>query len=147
MNSDALKYALNYLKEPHTTSEVTNKLIKKKIDENDIKDIIDYLTEKGYLDDETYTKAYFDYHLFEKGESKRAIKYKLLKKGIGKDMINKISENIIEYDETEIIVQRIMQKFKNEDINDTAVQLKIKKYMYSKGFSYEAINNAIKKLI
>ena len=145
MNKKGLNYSLNYLKVPHTSWEVYNKLKKRDVSECDIQEIMYYLMEKGYIDDEIYTKLYLDYHLFDKGESKREVSYKLLRKGIDKNKINDILDNIQDYNEAEIIYQRIRKKFAGENINDEMVQLKIKKFFYNKGFSYEAINDAIVK--
>ena len=145
MNKKGLNYSLNYLKVPHTSWEVYNKLKKRDVSECDIQEIMYYLMEKGYIDDETYTKLYLDYHLFDKGESKREVSYKLLRKGIDKNKINDILDDIQDYNEAEIIYQRIRKKFAGENINDEMVQLKIKKFFYNKGFSYEAINDAIVK--
>ncbi|MDI6601774.1 MAG: regulatory protein RecX [Thermoanaerobacteraceae bacterium] len=147
MNSDALNYALNYLRIPHTRYELVNKLKQKKFNTNDVEDVVNYLTDRGYLDDEKYVKVYIDYYLFVKGESKKAVVYKLLNKGIDKNIIDGVFDDIQDYDEVEAISKIVKQKFKNVDFTDKTVVLKVKKYLYAKGFSFEAINKAIKKLI
>ncbi len=147
MNDKALNYTLNYLRNPHTRWEVLNKLRKKSVDEDDIDEIIDYLTEKGYIDDEAYMKLFIDYHLFESGDSIKEVSYKLLRKGIDKDMMNRIFSDVQDYNESEIIYQNILRKFEDMDLSDKTIQLKVKKYFYTRGFSYESINIAVEKII
>ncbi|TZE82042.1 regulatory protein RecX [Calorimonas adulescens] len=147
MNYEVLNYALNYLKTPHTRYELETKLKGKKYEGNDISEVIDYLTVLGYIDDEKYTELYIDYYLSVKGDSKKMVFSKLIKKGVDKSIISKILEEYAEYSEVDAVLKIIGKKFKSVDLSDKVKLMKIKKYLINKGFSIQAIDESIKKLI
>ncbi|MDO4282890.1 MAG: regulatory protein RecX [Clostridia bacterium] len=121
----AVKYLVTARK---TEYEVRLKLKKGKFSDDIIDQVIDYLIEIDYINDDEYVDAYIrqcmhllNYSIFE-------IKQKLLQKGIKKDIIEKKVDKLKETSyETELKQKLLNGKLKNmEDI-------KVTKYLYRRG--------------
>ena len=123
-----------------TENEVRQKCKLLKYDENMIDQIINYLKENEYLNDESYVEKYIQNVMRLKCCSINEIKIDLLKRGIDDDLIEKnINDELQEY-ETDSARMLAHKKNKTMDIE------KIKKYLINKGFSYSNIAKAIDNL-
>lgn len=113
-----------------TEHEVRMKLKKQKFQDEVIDEVIDYLINIGYINDNEYVDAYIrqcmhllNYSIFE-------IKQKLLQKGIKKYIIEEKLEKLKETNyENELIQKLLNSKLKNMD------DIKRKKYLYRRGLS------------
>ena len=131
MNFEVAKEkALRYLvMAKKTEKEVRNKLQKVHCEEEIIDNVIEYLKDLKYIDDEEYVDAYIrqcmrlqNYSIFE-------IKNKLLQKGIKKYIIEeKISKLSQTGYENELINKLINGKLKDME------PLKQRQYLYRRGF-------------
>lgn len=126
----AKEKALRYLVMAKKTEiEVKNKLLKSNFDESIVDEVIDYLKDLKYIDDEDYVDAYIrqcmrlqNYSIFE-------IKNKLLQKGIKKYIIEEKIEVLSQTEyESELMKKLINGKLKNME------PLKQKQYLYRRGF-------------
>ena len=122
----AVKYIVMAKK---TKYEVYQKLKKSGFDDNIINQVIDYLSDLNYLNDEEYIDAYLKqsmrllkYSIFE-------IKQKILKKGLDKCII----ENKLEYLKDNNYEQKIIEKLLNSKLKNLD-DLKKKQYLYRRGF-------------
>lgn len=112
-----------------TEKEVRDKLKKLKCNNNIIDEVIEYLINLGYINDEEYVDAYIRQSMRLLSLCIFEIKQKLLQKGIGKSLINKKLDNIIKSDYEERVIEKLMTtKLKNMD------NLKRKQYLYRRGF-------------
>lgn len=112
-----------------TEQEVRNKLFSLKLDEEMIDKVIFYLIDNCYIDDLNYVDAYIRQNMRLFKFSIYELKQKLLQKGIKKDIIEEKFNVLYESDyESQVIKKMYDSKFKNMD------DIKIKKYLYSKGF-------------
>lgn len=134
-----LKYVL-YKK--RTIREVKTKF-KSIIEENMLDDIIQELTDNGYIGDEQYIQRTVNEYIALKNLSIKELKYKLSSKGISQSLIEDyISKNIEELEEYEkksaenIAIKRAV----NMDEAD------IKAYLMKKGYKEENIKEAIEKI-
>ena len=116
-----------------TENEIRTKF-KKNIEENMLEDIIEYLKEAGYIDDQNYVERQVHEYIELKNMSIKEIQYKLYQKGIDRRIIeNYISKNremLEEYEQKSF--EKIMEK--------KAGQLEkeqIKEYLYKKGYKIE----------
>lgn len=126
----AKEKALRYLVvAKKTEQEVRNKLKKSNFEEDVIDEVVSYLKELGYIDDNEYVDAYIrqcmrlqNYSIFE-------IKNKLLQKGIKKYIIEEKLEKLSDTKyEQELIKKLLNGKLKNME------ELKQKQYLYRRGF-------------
>ena len=130
-----LKYVL-YKK--RTEQEIRRKFINQ-IEENMLEDIIEYLKEAKYIDDELIKKTVNNF-IALKNMSIKEIEYKLLAKGLDKKEIeNYLCENREELEQYEIksaknIVYKKSISMEEEDI---------KQYLLKKGYEAENISKAM----
>ena len=133
-----LKYIL-YKK--RSENEVRRKFAKE-LDENMLEDIIEYLKEAKYINDNDYIRRTVNNFIILKNLSIKELKYKLLAKGLKKnDIEDYIYENKEELEEYEIksISNIICKKSLSME------QDEIKQYLLKKGYKSENINKAIEK--
>ena len=133
-----LKYIL-YKK--RSEYEIRNKF-SKSIEENLLDDIIEYLKEAKYIDDGQYIEKTINNFMILKNLSIKEIQYKLISKGLNKNLI----EDYI-YNENEEINNYEIKSAKNiiYKKSNTMELEDIKVYLIKKGYKIENINSAIEQ--
>ena len=131
-----LKYIM-YKK--RTEQEIKNKF-SKTIQENLLEDIIQYLKEAEYINDKQYIEKFVNELIALKKLSIKELKYKLLSKGLSKDLIEDYicnnKEKLKQYEiqsATNLAIKRENYMEKEE----------IKQYLIKKGYKPENIEIAI----
>ena len=122
--------------------EVRNKFCKT-IEQNLLDDIIEYLKEAKYINDEQYIRKVIDEYIVLKNLSLKELKYKLMAKGLEKNLIEDYTyshkEELKEYEiksATNIIYKK----------SDSMEKEEIKQYLIKKGYKSENINQAFEEL-
>lgn len=116
-----------------TENEVRQKF-QREIEENLLEDIIQYVKEAGYINDYEYIEKQVNEYKILKTMSIKEIKYKLLSKGLSKDLIEDyIQEN---YEELKEYEERNIEKIKIKKANSMDEE-KIKQYLIKKGYRGE----------
>ena len=112
------------------------------IEENLLEDIIEYLKQAKYINDQEYIKKTVNNFLALKNLSIKELKYKLLSKGLNKnDIEDYIYDNKEELEEYEIkSASNIIYK-KSASME----QEEIKQYLLKKGYKSENINAAMEE--
>lgn len=124
-----------------TTKEVREKCKLLGFTEEYINEVIEYLEENGYLDDERYVMKYILNIIKLKKKSIQEIRFDLMRRGIEERIIEKyITEDLRKF---EIKSAMELAKKKYKDCKDI---LKVKKYLGTKGYSRDVINKAIDSL-
>ena len=133
-----LKYIL-YKK--RSEYEIRNKF-SKSIEENLLDDIIEYLKEAKYIDDGQYIEKTINNFMILKNLSIKEIQYKLISKGLNKNLI----EDYI-YNENEELNNYEIKSAKNiiYKKSNTMELEDIKTYLIKKGYKIENINSAIEQ--
>ena len=133
-----LKYIL-YKK--RSENEVRRKFAKE-LDENMLEDIIEYLKEAKYINDNDYIRRTVNNFMILKNLSIKELKYKLLAKGLNKnDIEDYIYENKDELEKYEIkSISNIIYKKSLSMEQD-----EIKQYLLKKGYKSENINKAVEE--
>ena len=112
------------------------------IEEEQLKDIIEYLKEAKYIDDADYIERTIHNYMILKNLSMREIQFKLQSKGINKndieDYFSKYQEELQEYEEKS--AKNIA--FKKANLYE---QEEIKQYLTKKGYKQESIKKAFKE--
>lgn len=124
-----------------TVQEVKDKCKLLGLSSEYIEEVIAYLIENGYLDDELYVMKYILGIIKLKKKSVQEIRFDLMRRGINEALIEKyITEELHQF-EIKCAIELAKKKYKEcKDI------LKTKKYLAGKGYSMHSINKAIDTL-
>ena len=145
--------ALEYcLMRPHSAREVKDYLFKKTRDTRtktgDVKKgispevtarVFDRLTEKGYIDDEKFTRYWVENRSLTKGASRRKLQAELRAKGVESMIIERFLSESDRSDDDEL--QKVIAK-KRARYPD---RQKLIQYLARQGFSYDDISAALDK--
>lgn len=137
LDDKLMKYVLF---KKRTVEEVKRKCKTLKYEEENIDEIIEYLKENEYLNDEKYVIKYIQNIMRLKNCSINEIKIDLLKRGIDDFFIEKyIDEELEEFEKKSAIILA-EKKIKTMEVE------KLKRYLLNKGFSYTNATKAIDNL-
>ncbi len=126
-----------------TEKEVRQKCTKLEYTEEYIEEIIKYLTENKYIDDEIYVEKYIHDVIALKKSSVFEIRMDLIRRGVPEEYIDAyINAHMKELNdfENESARKLAIKKSKNQDFE------KLKRYLISKGYTYSNIFDAIDNL-
>ncbi len=127
----------------HSAYELKTKLLRT-CDEEAAQRAVDRFVELGYLDDEAFAKE-LAAHLFNnKHYSPNNVKNELYKRGIQKDIINKILDET-ENDPVDSVIQIILKKYRIKLHEENGRQKTVAALM-RKGFSYSDIKDALYRI-
>ncbi|MEA3500388.1 MAG: regulatory protein RecX [Candidatus Marinimicrobia bacterium] len=127
----------------HSVNELKTKLKQRDFDEKVIDKTIEYLLENGYLDDEKFGKMYLNELLNNKRSGMMIIRKKLYQKGLSRDLIDNLLENL----DDDIFLSNCLFHLKKKKIllekkHDQNIKNKLYNYLSRKGFRYEIILNS-----
>ena len=134
-----LKYILY---KSRSENEVRTKF-QNEIEENLLEDVIEYLKEAKYINDNEYIRKTINNFENLKNMSIMELKYKLIAKGLEKDLIEDyFYENKEELTKYEISSASNIILKKQKDLDD----FEIKNYLLKKGYKQDNINEAFETL-
>ncbi|MDB5165691.1 MAG: hypothetical protein JWM00_581 [Candidatus Saccharibacteria bacterium] len=99
--------------------------------------VFDRLTEKGYIDDEKFTRYWVENRSLTKGASKRKLTSELRSKGVEQSIIEKFLAESERSDDDEIMKIIIKKRNRYPD------EQKLMQYLARQGFSYDDIKAAL----
>lgn len=127
----------------HTKKELIEK-IKQITDKQAAEKAAERMEELGLVDDEAFARRYAKELLFRKRFSKSRTEYELTKKGIDKDLIEELLEEL-EADPKEQILELILQKYLHA-IQDEKGKKKTVMALQRLGYRWEDIRSALKEI-
>ena len=132
--------ATSYM-EKYVTSEkgIKDYLKKKGFDEKIISKAVEKLKEYGFVDDEKFAKNYFE--SLSSGKGKRAIATKLLQKGISKEIVENLLENVDEEQQFET-AKKLAEKFVKNRAQSANLRQKCLAHLIYKGYDYSVAQKA-----
>ncbi len=122
--------------EKETSDYLYKKIYEKKLDKEYIRKIIEKLEKKKYLNDEAFAKWYVENRFVKKGISKKRLSLELAKKGISREIVERVLKDSGR-DEKEEILKIIAKKRARYD-DDKLIQ-----YLGRQGFSYELAKDLV----
>jgi regulatory protein len=139
----AKSHALKYLAyRPRSIQEVKDYLESKKYDKQIITEVIKYLIDLSYLDDDKFCQAWIESRCRFKPKGQKGLRYELRNKGIDNSLIEKsLAENFPPETELEIAKNLITRKFLAK--NRSSSQEKVMAFLYRRGFSKDIIHKAL----
>ncbi|MCF7887046.1 MAG: RecX family transcriptional regulator [Candidatus Omnitrophica bacterium] len=141
--SKALNYAFLLLRfRPRSESEIRIRLKKRKVPLSVIKEVIDYLKDSNYINDQEFVKSYIDSCL-AKGWGPIKANLKLKELGVSVKLRRKALEQIEDKSQgliDDLIEQKINYLRENKpNLEENKIKAKIVKYLATKGFYYKDI--------
>ncbi|MDK2836655.1 MAG: regulatory protein [Thermosediminibacterales bacterium] len=131
----------------YTSQEIYKKLINKGFKEDVVEQAVRELKQKKYLNDEEYAKLWLENHQLLKPVGKRKVYWDLAKKGIPKEIIEKLVSDIseeYEYQTALKLANTRIKRYHNDSmekkLNKTAAFLK------RRGFGYDVIIKILQEL-
>lgn len=136
---------------PHSAKEVRDYLWKKTRDtrtkEGEVRKgipqliadrVFDRLCEKGYIDDEKFTRYWVENRNLRKGTSMRKLQTELQAKGVDRSIIERFIDNSSRSDEEELlkIIEKKRRRYPDEQ--------KFIQYLARQGFDYDTIKSALR---
>lgn len=138
--TSALNRATEYLSKAYKTKkQVKNYLIKKGFSDDAVYYAVSRLTETGYINDSEYARRYFE--TASKNQGKKLSAYKLMAKGVRKDVIDEAYEKaaVPSKENAAAVAEKYMR---NKEINKENLA-KTYRYLIGRGFSYDEASEAI----
>ncbi len=147
-NDDEIKRGLNmcfrYLSQREKTEkEIRTFLQKKELSDGGIDAVVNRLIELDYINDERYA---FDYKEGTKTLGKRGLKFKLAQKGISKEIIENVMNEINTSDQEAValeLAKKQRQKYLKHDIYKQ--KKSVGDFLARRGFEWDVISYAIEK--
>ena len=127
------------LNRPHSTREFKDYLYRKKADPDLTQKFIEEFTTRGYLDDVKFASWFIDLQA-RKNKSQRAIRMKLIRKGISGEALDTALE--AEPIDEEAALRELIAK-KRTLSRYQADPLKLKRYLVGQGFRYDLIKRLL----
>lgn len=144
----AKAYAFLLLKfRPRSEYEITQRLKRKKFDDKVIKEVVSFLKEKSFIDDNYFARAWIDSRL-KRPLGLRRIRNELKIKGIADGVIDsQIREAKSDYSEKDIVVNLLRDKLERlKGIEPEKAKRRIYAFLIRRGFSPDVIIEALTKL-
>ncbi len=142
---NALQDALSYIAKVNCTKkQVEDKLNLRKYPYEAIKKAMDYIGEKGFIDDYEYALSFARVSA-KKGKGEKYIAFELFKRGISEDMAREVisltchDEYLLPLAEKRLgIILKGREKPDYKDLN------KLKEYLVRQGYGYDKISDALR---
>lgn len=124
-----------------TVKQIRDWLKSKSFDSKVIENVIGKLYEYRYIDDSLYAESYINANLPTKG--KRRLAVELTQKGINKDLIEKTVDNLSD-DKLNENANILAEKYMRNKDNSTQNLVKLQRYLLSRGYDYDIVNEIVK---
>jgi regulatory protein len=123
---------------PHSERELRDYLYRKKVEKEQIEQLVEYVQAKGYQNDEYFGKWFAESRL-RKNKSWRAIEAELISKGLDRVTIQSIATEVGGSGNDSEALQKLIDKMSNKSRYQN--KQKLIQYLISKGFSYTDIKD------
>jgi len=128
---------------PRSSQEILTRLKKYSSDQNLTNRVLEQLKSAKFLDDAKFAQWVIESRSRSRPRGKRLLIQELKSKGIELSTFNSQLSTVDEVDLACKALQKKAKSWSHLSVND--YRLKAKSYLYSRGFSWDAIEKAIKK--
>lgn len=129
-----------------TEKQIKEKLQKKGFEEKTIQATIDKLKEFDLINDFEFATAWVKDRLAYKPRGKKLLKQELWKKGIKKEIIEQVTEELCQDEDKKAVelVEKIEKRYKN--LEPKAAKRRMFNFLIRRGFSYETTQKALSRI-
>ena len=138
----AKKWALEYLKRPHSEKELRDKLTQKGCAEQDIETVVALCLDYGFVNDQEYA-GMIARHYAAMGYGPGRVRTELKRRGVPKDLWDEALDEMPEG--TDTIDRLLAAKLRGRDASDRKERDKAAAALFRKGYSWDAIRAALNR--
>ena len=142
--NEAKEVALRFLSfRRRTEKEIKDKLKKKGFDERTIKSTIAKLKDYDLINDSEFATAWVKERLAYKPRGKKLLRQELWKKGIKKDIIDQVTEELCQDEDKSAseLLEKIKKRYKS--LEPKVARRRMLSLLLRRGFSYEIAKNTL----
>lgn len=141
------KIATNYLsRQQRCSHEVGERLRQRGIGQDTVQSILTELQKLGLIDDRAYVLAFVEDRFLYRKQSKRQIQYDLSRKRLPREWIEEAFLPFEEEVELSNALELGVKKLGERSLKDQKERNRIYRYLLSKGFHYDLINQVMERL-
>jgi regulatory protein len=130
----------------HSVDELRRSLKKKDFSEKHIEETLEYMKEKGYLNDYSYSMNFVKDRVKSGKYGKNLIVRDLYKKGIDRNIIKKaIKECGADITNDDELYRLAVKKYASIKDKDNPL-VKVSNYLLNRGFDYDSINRILRRI-
>ena len=137
------KWAMDYLKRPHSEKELRDKLAQKGASEEDIETVVALCMDYGFVNDEEYAGMIVR-HYAAQGYGPGRIRMELRRRGVPPELWDEALEELPE--DTDAIDRLLAARMRGKDLSDRKERDKAANALFRKGYSWEDIRAAMERL-
>ena len=127
-------------------NELVQRLELKKIPEETINEVISFLKEKRFIDDNVFARAWLNSRL-KRPFGLRRIKQELRQKGIDKEIIEQETAKVKDYSEVAIVLDLAKGRLNRlKEIDQVSTKRRVYAYLVRRGFSPEIVIDTLNQL-
>lgn len=125
---------------PHSRRELKDKLLRRGVSEEDAEDCVQWLSDRGFLDDEEYAEAVAR-HYAAKGYGAGRVRSELQRRGIDRELA---ADTLSDLPDNAGKIDAFLAR-KLTDVNDREAVRKVSAALFRRGFSWEEIRAALRR--
>ncbi|HAJ65363.1 MAG TPA: RecX family transcriptional regulator [Clostridiales bacterium] len=125
---------------PHSRRELKDKLLRRGVSEEDAEDCVQWLSDRGFLDDEEYAGAVAR-HYAAKGYGAGRVRSELQRRGIDRELA---ADTLSDLPDNAGKIDTFLAR-KLTDVNDRETVRKVSAALFRRGFSWEEIRAALRR--
>ena len=125
---------------PHSRRELKDKLLRRGVSEEDAEDCVQWLSDRGFLDDEEYAGAVAR-HYAAKGYGAGRVRSELQRRGIDRELA---ADTLSDLPDNAGKIDAFLAR-KLTDVNDRETVRKVSAALFRRGFSWEEIRAALRR--
>ncbi|MBR3186164.1 MAG: regulatory protein RecX [Oscillospiraceae bacterium] len=125
---------------PHSCRELKDKLLRRGVSEEDAEDCVQWLSDRGFLDDEEYAGAVAR-HYAAKGYGAGRVRSELQRRGIDRELA---ADTLSDLPDNAGKIDAFLAR-KLTDVNDREAVRKVSAALFRRGFSWEEIRAALRR--
>ena len=145
--NQALRFAMKLIGlRKRSVFEITERLKKKKFEENIIEEVLQELKSYKYLNDEQFAESYINDRMNFRPCGNFLIRKELKERGVEENIINKKIEELISEEKEIESAKKLAEKKLKTISNETdriKINQKVKSYLQSKGYSFDIISRIV----
>jgi len=131
---------------PRSKWEFSNWMKRKKVHESLHKKLFDRLKYFDFVDDARFAEWWVGQRIRFKAKSKREIIFELRKKGIKRELIDKVVADSELDEKKNALISLDKKLYKWKKMEKMEAKQKMSEYLARKGFSWDSINEAVKSI-